>query len=62
MATFGGKLKFSPLAVPPTTALSDVYQKPMVDWLKTYAFEDGYKPVSYTHLEAEYLPFPPGKT
>lgn len=44
MATFGGKLKFSPLAVPPTTALSDVYQKPMVDWLKTYAFEDGYKP------------------
>lgn len=44
MATFGGKLKFSPLAVPPTTALTDVYQKPMLDWLKTYAFEDGYKP------------------
>lgn len=44
MATFGGKLKFSPIAVPPTTSLSETYQKPMLDWLKTYAFEDGYVP------------------
>src|SRR5699024_8164384 len=44
MATFGGKLKFSPVAVPPTTTLMETYQKPMLDWLKEYSFEDGYKP------------------
>lgn len=44
MATFGGKLKFSPVAVPPTTKLMETYQVPMLDWLKEYSFEDGYKP------------------
>lgn len=44
MATFGGMLRVSPLQVPPTDVLMDTYHKPMVDWLKEYELEDGYKP------------------
>ena len=48
MATFGGKLKFSPIAVPPTTKLMETYHIPMLDWLREYSFEDGYKPFDET--------------
>ncbi len=44
LATFGGMLRVSPLQLPPTDVLMDNYHKPMVDWLKAYELEDGYKP------------------
>lgn len=42
--TFGGMLRVSPLQLPPTDVLMETYHKPMVDWLKDFELEDGYKP------------------
>lgn len=44
MATFGGMLRVSPLQVPPTDVLMSTYHKPMVEWLRAYTLDDGYKP------------------
>ncbi|QHQ61026.1 ABC transporter substrate-binding protein [Anaerocolumna sedimenticola] len=44
LATFSGMLRVSPLQLPPTDVLMDTYHKPMVDWLKAFTLEDGYKP------------------
>jgi peptide/nickel transport system substrate-binding protein len=44
LATFSGMLRVSPLQLPPTDVLMDNYHKPMVDWLRTFELEDGYKP------------------
>jgi len=43
-ATFNGMLRVSPVHVPPTDALQEVYHKPMVSWLTDFELEDGYKP------------------
>lgn len=51
LATFSGKMKMSPIGVPPTTLLTEIYDKGMLDWLKEYSFEDGYQPFD------ENLPF-----
>lgn len=44
MGTFGGMLRVSPLQLPPTDVLMDTYHEPMVEWLKDFELEDGYKP------------------
>jgi peptide/nickel transport system substrate-binding protein len=44
LATFSGMLRVSPLQLPPTDVLMDNYHKPMVEWLRTFELEDGYKP------------------
>lgn len=44
MATFNGMLRVSPLQVPPTDVLQETYHKPMVEWLKSFELDDGYKP------------------
>lgn len=44
MAVYSGMTRASPLAVPPTMVLMKTYHKPMLDWLKSFALADGYKP------------------
>jgi len=44
LATFDGMLRVSPLQLPPTDVLMKTYHKPMTEWLKNFALEDGYKP------------------
>ncbi len=44
ISIFSGMLRASPLGLPPTKVLMDTYHKPMVEWLKSFALPDGYKP------------------
>ncbi len=44
LSIFNGALRASVLQVPPTGALSNIYYKPMEQWLNEFAFDDGYKP------------------
>lgn len=44
MGTFNGMLRVSPLQLPPTDVLMENYHKPMVEWLKSFELDDGYKP------------------
>ncbi|MBD2869037.1 ABC transporter substrate-binding protein [Paenibacillus arenilitoris] len=51
MATFGGMLRVSPIQLPPIQVLQETYHKPMLDWLKDFQLEDGYKPFDETYAE-----------
>jgi len=44
LSTYSGQLRSTPLILAPTEALSEVYHKPMVSWLKEFELADGYKP------------------
>lgn len=44
LATFGGMLRVSPLAVPPVAAVQNTYHKPLVEDLKAMTLPDGYAP------------------
>jgi len=44
LATFGGMLRVSPLAVPPVAAVQNTYHKPLVEQLKAMTLPDGYAP------------------
>ncbi len=44
LATFSGKLRFSPLQVPALSNYQAVYHFPMEPWLKDFALDDGFKP------------------
>jgi peptide/nickel transport system substrate-binding protein len=44
LATFGGMLRVSPLAVPPVAAVQNTYHKPLVEELKAMTLPDGYAP------------------
>lgn len=44
LATFGGMLRVSPLAVPPVAAVQNTYHKPLIDRLKEMTLPDGYAP------------------
>ena len=49
MAAFGGMLRASAIQVPPIDVLQNIYHKPMVPWLKSFALADGYKPFDETY-------------
>ena len=51
LATFNGMLRVSPLQLPPTDVLQEIYHKPMVEWLKDYELEDGYKPFDESYAQ-----------
>ncbi len=44
LATFGGMLRVSPLAVPPVAAVQNTYHKPLVERLQEMTLPDGYAP------------------
>lgn len=44
LATMSGMLRVSPLQVPATDLLQEIYHKPMVEWLESFELDDGYKP------------------
>lgn len=44
LATFAGMMRVSPLAVPPVSAVQNVYHKPLVPELMELTLPDGYKP------------------
>lgn len=44
LATFGGMLRVSPLAVPPVAAVQNAYHKPLIEQLKAMTLPDGYAP------------------
>jgi len=49
MATFGGKMRFSPIQVPPLSGLQPLYHFALEDWLKNLQLADGYKPFDGEH-------------
>lgn len=51
LATFNGMLRVSPLQLPPTDVLQENYHKPMVEWLKGFELEDGYKPFDESYAK-----------
>jgi peptide/nickel transport system substrate-binding protein len=44
LGTFAGMLRVSPLAVPPVSAVQNVYHKPLVERLSAMTLPDGYAP------------------
>ncbi len=52
MSAYGGMLRVSPIALPPTKTLTSVYHKPMLDWLRSFQLGDGYKPFDESYAKS----------
>jgi peptide/nickel transport system substrate-binding protein len=49
ISAFSGLLRAGVLEVPPTTILTERYYRPMLDFLQSFALEDGYHPFDSTY-------------
>jgi peptide/nickel transport system substrate-binding protein len=49
ISAFDGLLRAGVLEVPPTAILTELYYRPMLDWLESFALEDGYHPFDSTY-------------
>ena len=51
MAAFDGAAKVSPVAIPATDAMSEMYIEPLTEWLEGFTLSDGYRPFNSSYAE-----------